>query len=98
MLELGEYGAAMHAACGLTAAESKLDLVVGVQGNAVHLATAASAGGVASLFLADAESAGRWLKNTLGPGDVVLLKGSRGVHLERAIEVLTGYKRAEDQD
>jgi UDP-N-acetylmuramoyl-tripeptide--D-alanyl-D-alanine ligase len=72
--------------------------VVGVQGNAVHLATAASAGGVASLFLPDAERAGRWLENTLRPGDVVLVKGSRGVHLERAIEILSGRKRAEDQD
>ena len=88
MLELGEYGAAMHAACGLTAAEAGLDLVAGVQGNAVHLARAACAGGVASLFLPSAEAAGRWLKQTLRPGDVVLVKGSRGVHLERAIEAL----------
>jgi UDP-N-acetylmuramoyl-tripeptide--D-alanyl-D-alanine ligase len=43
---------------------------------------------VASLFLADAEAAGRWLRQTLQPGDVVLVKGSRGVHLERAIDVL----------
>ena len=97
MLELGEYGAAMHAACGLTAAEAGLDLVVGVQGNAVHLATAASAGGVASLFLPDAERAGRWLKSTLRPGDVVLIKGSRGVHLERAIDIVKSGARAEDQ-
>jgi UDP-N-acetylmuramoyl-tripeptide--D-alanyl-D-alanine ligase len=98
MLELGEYSAAMHAACGLTAAEARLDLVVGVQGNAVHLATAAAAGGVASLFLPDAERAGRWLENTLRSGDLVLVKGSRGVHLERAIEILSGRKRAEDQE
>jgi len=97
MLELGEYGAAMHAACGLTAAEAGLDLVVGVQGNAVHLATAASAGGVASLFLPDAKRAGRWLKSTLRPGDVVLIKGSRGVHLERAIDIVKSGARAEDQ-
>jgi UDP-N-acetylmuramoyl-tripeptide--D-alanyl-D-alanine ligase len=89
MLELGEYGAAMHAACGLTAAEAGLDLVVGVQGNAVHLATAAAAGGVASLFLPNAEAAGRWLKQTVRPGDVVLVKGSRGVHLERTIEIVS---------
>ena len=44
MLELGEYGAAMHAACGLTAAKAGLDLVAGVQGNAMHLAAAACAG------------------------------------------------------
>jgi UDP-N-acetylmuramoyl-tripeptide--D-alanyl-D-alanine ligase len=88
MLELGEYASAMHAACGLTAAEAGLELVVGVQGNAVHLAAASCAGGVASLFLPTAEAAGRWLRQSMRPGDVVLVKGSRGVHLERAIELL----------
>jgi UDP-N-acetylmuramoyl-tripeptide--D-alanyl-D-alanine ligase len=94
MLELGEYASAMHAACGLTAAEAGLDLVAGVQGNAVHLAAAACAGGVASLFLANAEAAGRWLRQIMRPGDVVLVKGSRGVHLERAIELLQERARA----
>jgi len=95
MLELGEYASAMHAACGLTAAEAGIDLVAGVQGNAVHLATAACAGGVAALFLPGAEQAGLWLKQNLQPGDVVLIKGSRGVRLERAIEALkSGYAAA----
>jgi UDP-N-acetylmuramoyl-tripeptide--D-alanyl-D-alanine ligase len=87
MLELGEQGIALHAACGRAAAEAGLDLVVGVQGNAVHLAQAACASGVASLFLSSAEDAGRWLAHMLEPGDVVLVKGSRGVRLERAIEI-----------
>jgi len=89
MLELGEQGPALHAACGRAAAGAGLDLVAGVRGNAEHLATAACAGGVASLFLPDAQAAGRWLKQNLQPGDVVLVKGSRGVHLERAIETLS---------
>ena len=59
-----------------------------MQGNAVHLASAACTGGVASLFLPDTEAAGRWLKQNLRKGDVVLVKGSRGVHLERAIEAV----------
>jgi UDP-N-acetylmuramoyl-tripeptide--D-alanyl-D-alanine ligase len=84
----------MHAACGLTAAEAGIDLVAGVQGNAVHLAAAACSGGVASLFLSSAEEAGHWLKQTLRPGDVVLVKGSRGVHLERAIEMLQEQSHA----
>jgi UDP-N-acetylmuramoyl-tripeptide--D-alanyl-D-alanine ligase len=88
MLEMGEHGPALHTDCGRAAAEAGLDLVVGVQGNAEHLAAAACAGGVAALFLPDAEAAGRWLKQNLQPGDVVLVKGSRGVHLERAIEAL----------
>jgi UDP-N-acetylmuramoyl-tripeptide--D-alanyl-D-alanine ligase len=86
MLELGEHGPALHAACGKAAAEAGLDIAVGVGGNAQHLATAACAGGVASVFLPDAEAAGRWLLQNIQPGDVVLVKGSRGVHLERAIE------------
>ena len=89
MLEMGEHGPALHAEAGRAAAEAGLDLVVGVQGNAEHLAAAACAGGVAALFLPDAEAAGRWLKLNLRKGDVVLVKGSRGVHLERAIEALT---------
>ena len=94
MLELGEQGPALHAACGRAAAEAGLDLVAGVRGNAEHLAAAACTGGVAALFLPDAEAAGRWLNQTLQPGDVVLVKGSRGVHLERAIEaVKSGLKR-----
>jgi UDP-N-acetylmuramoyl-tripeptide--D-alanyl-D-alanine ligase len=98
MLELGDHGRALHAACGRAAAEAGLDLVAGVGGNAEHLASAACARGVASLFLPDAEAAGRWLKQTLQPGDVVLVKGSRGVHLERAIEVLrSGSKEVEEE-
>jgi len=88
MLEMGEHGPALHAEAGRAAAEAGLDLVVGVQGNAEHLAAAASRGGVAALFLPDAEAAGRWLKQNLRKGDVVLVKGSRGVHLERAIATL----------
>jgi len=88
MLELGEESPRLHADCGRAAAEAGLDLVAGVQGNAEHLAAAACAGGVASLFLPDAEAAGRWLAQNLRPGDVALVKGSRGVHLERAIEAV----------
>ncbi|MGH9599584.1 MAG: UDP-N-acetylmuramoyl-tripeptide--D-alanyl-D-alanine ligase [Terracidiphilus sp.] len=88
MLELGEQARALHEECGRAAAEAGLDFVAGVQGNAEHLAAAACAGGVASLFLADADAAGQWLKQNVRPGDAVLVKGSRGVHLERAIEAL----------
>jgi UDP-N-acetylmuramoyl-tripeptide--D-alanyl-D-alanine ligase len=88
MLELGEYGVSLHADCGRAAAEAGLDIVLGVQGNAVNLAQAACAGGVASLYLPSADEAGHWLKGTLQQGDVVLIKGSRGVHLERAIEIV----------
>jgi UDP-N-acetylmuramoyl-tripeptide--D-alanyl-D-alanine ligase len=94
MLEQGEQGPALHSACGRAAAEAGLDLVAGVGGNAEHLAAAACKGGVAALFLPDAEAAGRWLKENLRKGDVVLVKGSRGVHLERAIDALKSKPKA----
>jgi UDP-N-acetylmuramoyl-tripeptide--D-alanyl-D-alanine ligase len=88
MLELGTHAPALHAACGKAAAEAGLDLVVGVRGNAEHLATAACAAGVEAIFLPDAAAAGQWLKQNLREGDAVLVKGSRGVHLEQALEIL----------
>jgi len=88
MLEQGERGPELHSECGRAAAKAGLDLVVGVQGNAVHLASAACSSGVTALFLSDAVVAGKWLRDNLRPGDVVLVKGSRGVHLERAIDAL----------
>ncbi len=86
MLELGAHSAALHSECGRAAAEAGLDLVVGVQGAADRLAAAACAGGITSIFLPSAEAAGHWLAQNVRAGDVVLIKGSRGVHLERAIE------------
>jgi UDP-N-acetylmuramoyl-tripeptide--D-alanyl-D-alanine ligase len=88
MLELGEHAPALHAACGKFAAEANIDLVVGVRGNAEHLAAEACRNGTAALFLPDAEAAGHWLVQNLHAGDLVLVKGSRGVHLETAIEML----------
>jgi UDP-N-acetylmuramoyl-tripeptide--D-alanyl-D-alanine ligase len=99
MLEMGEQGPALHAECGRVAAEAGLDLVAGVRGNAVHLATAACTHGVEAVFLPDAEAAGHWLRKTLRAGDVVLVKGSRGVHLERAIEAaVNGRTGATESD
>jgi UDP-N-acetylmuramoyl-tripeptide--D-alanyl-D-alanine ligase len=97
MLEQGELAPELHSACGLTAAEAGIDMVLGVQGNARHLAAMACSGGVASLFLPDAEAAGRWLVQNVVTGDVVLVKGSRGVHLERAIEILKNARAKSGQ-
>jgi UDP-N-acetylmuramoyl-tripeptide--D-alanyl-D-alanine ligase len=97
MLELGEHAPVLHYSCGKAAAEAGIDFVVGVRGNAEHLAAAACTGGVAALFLPDAEAAGHWLCENLREGDLVLVKGSRGVHLERAIEIATGALGAGDK-
>jgi UDP-N-acetylmuramoyl-tripeptide--D-alanyl-D-alanine ligase len=86
MLELGPEGASLHRSCG--AAMAELDFVLGVRGLAKELVDAAKAAGVAAQFVETPEQAGEWLRANLRKGDVVLLKASRGVKLERALNAL----------
>ncbi|MEO6802864.1 MAG: UDP-N-acetylmuramoyl-tripeptide--D-alanyl-D-alanine ligase, partial [Granulicella sp.] len=89
MLELGPESGSLHAACGLRMAERGVTLVLGVRGYAQFLADAAQGAGAVALFCETPEDAGAWMHSNLLPGDAVLLKGSRGVRLERALAVLT---------
>jgi UDP-N-acetylmuramoyl-tripeptide--D-alanyl-D-alanine ligase len=82
MLELGPEGEALHRACGERIASHGVDLVIGVRGLARALANGA---GDRALFVESPEEAGEWMRSNLRAGDVVLLKGSRGVRLERAL-------------
>ncbi|WP_263357088.1 UDP-N-acetylmuramoyl-tripeptide--D-alanyl-D-alanine ligase [Acidicapsa ligni] len=88
MLELGDHAPELHTLCGKAAADAGVDIIVGVRGNADYLVRAAAESGAESIFVPDAMAAGAWLKNNLRPGDAVLVKGSRGVRLEQAIEIL----------
>src|SRR5258707_2612274 len=88
MLELGATAEALHRESGRHAAEKKIDLVIGVRGLAQALAEGACGAGAQAQFLETPEQAGEWLAAQLRPGDAVLLKASRGVKLERALEML----------
>ena len=63
-------------------------MVVGVRGAAEAMVGAARAGGAEAVFVVSADEAGEWIKANVRAGDVVLLKASRGVRLERALTVL----------
>jgi UDP-N-acetylmuramoyl-tripeptide--D-alanyl-D-alanine ligase len=86
MLELGPKAEQMHRECGQHMADKKIDRVVGVRGLAEGLVDEARKAGVAAEFVATPEEAGAWLARETKPGDAVLLKASRGVKLERALE------------
>ena len=88
MLELGPEAVALHRACGEAAARAGIDIVAGVRGNGQAIVDGAKTEGADAIFLPDAVEAGAWLKSILREGDVVLLKASRGVKLERALESL----------
>jgi UDP-N-acetylmuramoyl-tripeptide--D-alanyl-D-alanine ligase len=86
MLELGLAGEQLHRECGRYMAGSKLDVLLGVRGLAEPMVKAAREAGLQSEFVATPEEAGEWLARETQDGDVVLLKASRGVKLEKALE------------
>jgi UDP-N-acetylmuramoyl-tripeptide--D-alanyl-D-alanine ligase len=89
MLELGRWSEALHREVGSYVAMSGIDVLVGIRGEACHLVDAARQSGLAvdaAFFFPDAELAGEHLRRIAHPGDVILLKGSRGTHVERALE------------
>jgi UDP-N-acetylmuramoyl-tripeptide--D-alanyl-D-alanine ligase len=86
MLELGPAGEAMHREAGKRIAQAGIDSLLGVRGLAQAMVEAARTAGMGAEFVATPEEAGEWLRREIKPGDVVLLKASRGVRLERALE------------
>jgi len=86
MLELGPTGEQIHRASGQHIANAKIDVLVGVRGLAQPMVEAAKAAGLRAEFVATPEEAGEWLAREAKDGDVVLLKASRGVKLEKALE------------
>ncbi len=88
MLELGPEAARFHREEGEAAARLGISPVVGVGALAAELVAAAAEAGGTTHWFATAEEAAAWAPRELAPGDVVLVKGSRGVHLERVVAAL----------
>jgi UDP-N-acetylmuramoyl-tripeptide--D-alanyl-D-alanine ligase len=86
MLELGPQGAEMHRDSGRHIAKRGIDVLIGVRGLAEHLVQAANQAGIIAKFVATPEDAGKWLARETRDGDVVLMKASRGVKLEKGID------------
>jgi UDP-N-acetylmuramoyl-tripeptide--D-alanyl-D-alanine ligase len=87
MLELGPTGEELHRQAGQHIAEKKIDVLLGVRGPAQATVEAARHAGMRAEFVSTPEEAGEWLAREARDGDVVLLKASRGVRLEKALEV-----------
>ena len=87
MLELGPGAEELHRACGARMAAAGVDAVIGVRGLARSLVEGA---GERATFMETPEQAGEWMQTNLKEGDVVLLKASRGVRLEKALAALNG--------
>ena len=84
MRELGATSAAEHDRVGRLAAATFDEVAVIEGGQAATLAAAARA-----TVVPDVETASAWLRERASAGDLVLIKASRGVQLERLVEELT---------
>src|SRR5829696_5501356 len=92
MLELGEHGRRLHEECGRAAARAGLDVLVAVGGDdARELAAAAIAGGMPSgavFHVPGKTQAVDVALQRVRPGDLVLVKGSRGIGLDLVVDRL----------
>jgi len=92
MRELGTSSAELHREAGRFAAKtSMIDWVVGVAGDAVQLMEGAVREGLPrerAKFFETSEEAAEFLARMLQGGDLLLVKGSRGVKMERVVEAL----------
>ena len=87
MLELGRYSVMEHERVGTLAAASA-DVVVSVGIRARGLAAAAVKAGAQTETFDESGSAGLALADVVQEGDVILVKGSQGVRMERIVEQL----------
>ena len=92
MLELGAGSAELHREAGRAAAETgKLSWIIGVRGDAESFVRGAIEAGhpaAQAKFCVSSEEAGEFVQKLMKRGDLLLVKGSRGVKMERIVEAL----------
>jgi UDP-N-acetylmuramoyl-tripeptide--D-alanyl-D-alanine ligase len=88
MLELGSHAVVEHKKVGIHAARvAHLLLTVGLRMKfATEEASRKKMGKRVLHHFDDSRSAGAWLQNELEPGDIVLVKGSQSMRMERVVE------------
>jgi UDP-N-acetylmuramoyl-tripeptide--D-alanyl-D-alanine ligase len=92
MRELGPASPDLHREAGIfTAKTGKVDWVIGVEGAAEQIVEGAVSAGIPraqTKFFTSSEQAAQFLGDFIQAGDVLLVKGSRGVKMERIVEAL----------
>jgi len=92
MLELGAHTARLHEECGRAAAGAGLGLLIAVGGEgAQRLAAAARDAGMDAavvLHAATSDEAAQLALGRVRPGDLVLVKGSRGIRTDIVVDRL----------
>ena len=87
MLELGDISRAAHEEVGRQAVENKVDYLVTYGEQARRIAVVAAAKGLPTLHADTYAQAAETLLNKMQPGDALLVKASRGMALEKVLEI-----------
>ena len=99
MLELGPDEASLHRAAGREIAEAGVNVLWGVRGLAKEIVAGASEVGLAETrFFDSSEQAATEIVKEVKEGDLVLVKGSRGVATEKVINALKEHFPLAGQD
>ncbi|PIQ35724.1 MAG: hypothetical protein COV32_00635 [Candidatus Yonathbacteria bacterium CG10_big_fil_rev_8_21_14_0_10_43_136] len=88
MLELGKFTIAEHKKIGMLAGEF-CDLIIAVGQRAKYIVEGALDAGMSEKNIIDFDDsrlAGKYLEGVLEKGDIVLVKGSQGIRMERSVE------------
>lgn len=89
MLELGPEEAKLHREAGREIANAGIDTLWGVRGLAAEIVAGAKEAGLAeSLFFESSDEAARALAEEIREGDLILVKGSRGVATDKIVKAL----------
>jgi UDP-N-acetylmuramoyl-tripeptide--D-alanyl-D-alanine ligase len=92
MRELGTASPELHREAGQFAAKTgKIDWIIGVAGDAAQIVEGAAAAGLSrarTKFFATPPEAAEFLASLIVSGDLLLVKGSRGVKMEQIVEKL----------
>jgi UDP-N-acetylmuramoyl-tripeptide--D-alanyl-D-alanine ligase len=88
MLELGPDSQRMHREVGLELARMGINVVWGVHGHALEIVEGAGEGGAETRFFETSEAAGEALVGAASQGDLILVKGSRGVQTDKVVAAL----------
>ena len=89
MLELGNISEKVHREAGEEVVKNKFDILVTLGKLGKFIAEGAKDSGLEKIFSADThEEAADYLNKILQKGDTVLFKGSRGMQMEKIIELI----------
>lgn len=92
MLELGQDAAKFHHQAGNLVHELGIDILITVGSLSQNIALGAQTAGMSPdriFSFPDSQTAATYIKDFISKNDVILIKGSRGISMEKIIETLT---------